>query len=252
MTSTHEFALFFPQLSQINANNNQSPLPCSIDDPDLVHRIQHVLRLAPDEQCVLFDRLRHGTFTIQTVSKKRILGSITAITENRVLTPIITYCVPLLKRDALDQALYALTEMGITTIQLVSTHKSGRMWTDKEFERAQRVIIAAAEQSKHFAYPKLLPPIPFKHMLSTYMNTVAYKLYCDPAGETLWECIQQVYVQNPAHIILMAGPEADLTNEEKEQLRVHQVRFCALTPTVLRAYQAIALSAGVFRALSCR
>jgi 16S rRNA (uracil1498-N3)-methyltransferase len=250
MKSSHEFALFHPQLSSLVTGSKTDPLSCIIDDIDLVHRMVHVLRLESGQQCVLFDRLSHCVFTVHTANKKAVAGTITMATKNIPLKPTITYCVPLLKRDALDHALYTLTEMGINTIQLIDTQKINRPWAPKEFERAQRVIIAAAEQSKHFSYPNLLSPLSFDEMLHQYMRLPAYKLYCDPDGKPLWQCLEQVHRLNPTDIIIMSGPEADLTREEKQQLQDCSVVFCALTPTILRAYQAITLSAGVFRSIA--
>ncbi len=43
------------------------------------------------------------------------------------------------------------------------------------------------------------------------------------------------------------GPEGDLTKEEKAYLKEQGFLFCALTPTVLRAQQAVALGLGILR-----
>lgn len=53
--------------------------------------------------------------------------------------------------------------------------------------------------------------------------------------------------QKPHAIIACAGPEGDLTYEEKMQLTEDGFAFCALTPTVLRAQQAIAIGLGAIR-----
>jgi len=47
----------------------------------------------------------------------------------------------------------------------------------------------------------------------------------------------------------MVGPEEDLTNQKKEQLKQAKFLFCALTPTVLRSSQAIALGSGIIRSM---
>ena len=43
------------------------------------------------------------------------------------------------------------------------------------------------------------------------------------------------------------GPEGDLTQEEKDYLKQQGFVFCRLTPTVLRARQAVALGLGILR-----
>jgi 16S rRNA U1498 N3-methylase RsmE len=82
------------------------------------------------------------------------------------------------------------------------------------------------------------------------MGLSAYKIYCDPQGVPLVQCIEQVHALKPATLVIMSGPEADLTQPEKSMLRSKGVIFCALTPTILRSFQAITLSAGIFRAIA--
>ena len=43
----------------------------------------------------------------------------------------------------------------------------------------------------------------------------------------------------------MIGPEGDLTMQEKDLLKERDVQFLRLTPTVLRAQQAVAVSMGI-------
>ncbi len=73
------------------------------------------------------------------------------------------------------------------------------------------------------------------------------KIYFDPTGESLSDIIARVKKISPTSIIVMVGPEGDLTDQEKEQLRQEKFLFCALTPTVLRSSQAIALGSGIIR-----
>ena len=48
--------------------------------------------------------------------------------------------------------------------------------------------------------------------------------------------------------MLLIGPEGDLALQEKE-LVAGKMQFCALTPTILRASQAAALSIGIVRSV---
>jgi 16S rRNA U1498 N3-methylase RsmE len=73
-------------------------------------------------------------------------------------------------------------------------------------------------------------------------------LFADPEGLPLFEVVQQVCARKPHEVIIMVGPEADLTSAEKTLLKEYKATFCGLTPTVLRAHQAVGLLAGVLRA----
>lgn len=240
----HEFAIFFKSLSSFC---NQHELLITIRDSDLIHRIVTVLRMSVGDSLLLFDCHYHAIFVITTISKKEISGRLQSIEKNQPYTTSITYYVPLLKRESLDTAVYALTELAVNTIQLIYTTKAARIWNAKEHERLNRIIIAASEQSKQFILPTLTPPIEFEEMLRQLQHTTTSSLFFDPKGEPLSTHIHKAFLHAHQSLSLIAGPEGDLTDQEKDRLRACNISFCALTPTVLRAHQAIALSCGIFR-----
>ena len=48
---------------------------------------------------------------------------------------------------------------------------------------------------------------------------------------------------------MLVGPEGDLTHEEKQFVDDHGFIFCKLTPTIMRAHQAVAVGLGVLRSM---
>ncbi len=125
--------------------------------------------------------------------------------------------LPLLKREAFESALYTLCEMGATSIQPLITQKSRTNWdSEKDFARVLTTMRAAAG-TKIFFDPAGMP---LKQMLSL------------PMTGPLYGCV---------------GPEGGLTPEEKEHLKALGFVFCRLTPTVLRARQAVAVGLGILR-----
>ena len=105
---------------------------------------------------------------------------------------------------------------------------------------------AAAEQSKQFVLPKLYPIIPLE--MKVYPPTVT-KLFFDPAGILLKEALIYIEQKRSDEIVACVGPEGDLTYEEKLKLTDQGFIFCALTPTILRAHQAVTIGLGVLRSL---
>ncbi len=245
----HIFAFYVEQLSLLVAAKTGGDV-VMLEDKRVCHRIIQVLRLQPGDVCILFDSTIHVRFLIQELaSKKNISGIMEEKKYNTILQPHITVLLPLLKRDDLDTALYSLVEMGVNTIQLMITKKVQRKWgKEKEYDRLQRVMIAAAEQSKNFALPLLHSPQSFEQFLITIPSSII-KIYFDPTGEPLLSLIDKIKKCSSTSIMLMVGPEGDLTEQEKEQLRQTTFLFCALTPTVLRSSQAIALGAGIIRSI---
>jgi 16S rRNA (uracil1498-N3)-methyltransferase len=160
----------------------------------------------------------------------------------------ITFLLPILKRDDFEQALYGLTEIGVSAIQLVTTQKTrNNVHNEKDMERAQRIIIAAAEQSKNFTYPQLYKPIPLCD--AVLLDKTAQKIFFDYQGNTLPELLSNHKMGAAENFVLLIGPEGDLIKEEKQLVAQAGFIFCVLTPTVLRSVQAASLGAGLIRSL---
>jgi 16S rRNA (uracil1498-N3)-methyltransferase len=245
----HEFALYQEALTASLSKTNVGK-QLVLTDQESMHRITRVLRLQEGEQLMLFDR--HHNVLVElgaTNGKKELITHIVAINPNKQLEPHITFFLPLLKRDACDSALYSLVETGVNTIQLVITEKTQRTLTPHEVSRAERTMLSAAEQSKNFNVPTLLPPISFAQCVQLLQKETGLKVFFDPEGIPLIEQIDSARKKKPNRLSLMIGPEGDLSPAEKQQLQEAGVTLCALTPTILRACQAAALSSAIFRSI---
>lgn len=247
-STSHEFAIFTESLEPFKSNLDSGRV-IDLDDPELYHRITRVLRLEMDESFILFDRTRHAHLQISQINKRSIQCSVIAVFFNPTYAPEINVLLSVLKKDALEQAIYGLTELGATTIQLVHTEKVHRTWGGpSEMERLQRIIVAAAEQSKNFALPTLYEPISLEDAIARY-STSGMKIFCDMQGEQIVPLLARSYVENPHAYALFIGPEGDLSFDEKARLRAADYYFCRLTPTVLRSVQAVSLAVGLIRSL---
>jgi 16S rRNA (uracil1498-N3)-methyltransferase len=240
--SSHQFALFVPNLSKIIGTH------FAITDGDIITRVTAVLRLRANDRCTLFDAGINADITITAVHKKEMLCTLIEQKKNIILKPHITVFLPVLKRDDLESAVTMLAACGVSALQLLYTEKTHRIWTEKDAPRLERLIIAAAEQSKHFALSKLYPPIEFNDCIAKKSADSTY-IFFDPDGSSLTETVQQIQKKSVAKLTLIVGPEGDLTNNEKKLLRDHGILFCSLTPTVLRASLAATLGLGAFRSL---
>ena len=220
----------------------------TIADEQLAHRISRVLRLRTGNQLILFDRTQHVLARLDAIDKKSISMHIEQLEKNKEPEPIITLGLPLLKRRDLETAIYAATEVGVDRIVLLETDKSEHAGHREELlERLKRIVIAAAEQSKNFAYPKTDGP----HQLKTWLahQHQGQHIFFDPDGTPLWDVISSLRRQKTSAITLLVGPEGDLSFSEKELVTQAEFVSCALTPTVLRAHQAVAVGCGAMRAL---
>lgn len=235
----HQFALYYSNLATILSHDH-----VVITDIDMIHRMTRVLRLSVQDTCQVFDGYRVAHIRITKIDKKEVSGTILSLEKTTPLKPHITMLLPVLKRDDLEYAIYGLAELGINTIQLVTTEKTVRTWGgDKEMDRLHRIIIAACEQAKQYVVPILQKPI----ALSAVVSSTEKIIFADPQGDQINAVIDAYCVAPSQTYQLLVGPEGDLTSAEKKMLLQSGAQFCRLTPTVLRACQATVVLAGIFR-----
>lgn len=246
----HQFAFYTPVVSSIVERGLREDI-YEITEPELVHRISSVLRLNKGDTIILFDTHYHSVASILGIQpKKSIAVEIHAVEANVPLTPSITWLLPLLKREAFEEALYTLVELGVHVVQPVLTRKTSKVWwSEKEVGRSRKIMIAAAEQSKQFIFPLVMPLIPLDIWLAKPQNPRTIKLFFDPLGNPLKTVLSSLEETVVEEIIGFAGPEGDLTKEEKDALIHQSFIFCKLTSTVLRAQQALTIGLGALRSL---
>lgn len=232
----HEFALFFKELSSYKGKDE-----VILTDGVLIQRITMVLRLSKEESLVLFDACVHVECVLKSIDKKQLTFAAHAWKQNNKLAPKITVLLPVLKREALDAAVYSCAALGASAVQLITTAKTRAWGGKKELERLQRVIIAAAEQSKNFAMPLIYEPSHLSDALQKYVS-VETKLFADVSGTSLSGLLAKADFAKD--FLLLVGPEGDLTDQEKELVK-NSFSFCVLTSTIVRAEQALALLLGV-------
>ncbi len=245
MSVSHEFALYISHLSGLLKH---SPSELIIDDKQILTRIASVLRLREGDIVVLFDEQKHARVVVESITKKDAVFLVQEYHDNRSLKPSIDILLPLLKKDALEDALYTCVELGAQNIYLISTAKTQHVWSEKEPERLKRIMIAAAEQSKNFAMPILHIPRLFKEIVDAHISPESTTLYFDPYGQPLLEVMNSIK-HSVQRIVCMVGPEGDLTNAEKALLKEKKVIFCRLTPTVIRSKDALMIGLGAVRSL---
>lgn len=247
MNNKHEFAIYFAQLPD-KLNLLQELI---LSDKDLYHRIIYILRMETSDQLMFFNNKQNVTVKIIEITKRDIKFKVLHKDLNKNLKPKITILVSILKREAFEEAIYFCVELGANVIQPIITQKVHfKKWEDKERERLKRIIVSAAEQSKNFNFPELKDPVNLPDYLDQISKTTndVQKIFFDAHGQNLSEIANNLK-QAPG-LILLIGPEGDLTPQEKEIIKKADFQFIKLTPTILRAQTAVSLALGVIRTLT--
>ncbi len=220
----------------------------TIEDEDISRRAGQILRLERDDAVILFDQYRNITCTVIICSKTIFQIIVNEIKDNTVFKPYITVLLPLLKREALETALYNLTEIGVNKIQLILTQKVQRKWGgQKEYTRLMKIITSTAEQSKNYAFPDILEPLKLTESLE---RNPGEKYYFDVAKQPIRNLVLTIIQKTIERITIISGPEGGFTVQESQQIEKAGFVSYSLTPTVLRALHASTLAAGIVRSMT--
>lgn len=223
--SKHHFSFYYSTL-QISAKQHK----LVITDPVLLHRLTTIVRYHVGDTCILFNESMHVDIEILGISKKIIECKILESKKNSLLQPEIVLFLPLLKKEALETAIYNAVVAGVSKIQLIIVEKCHKkIITETDYNRLEKILIAACEQSKYYSIPNLARPLELAQAVILYKDYQFY--FADPEGSALQRLINKA--------VIMVGPEGDLLPDEKEILRKQGAYFFSLTPTILRSQEAV-------------
>lgn len=235
----HIFSIYIPNFFD---TNYKIGIEKKIIDEEIVHRLVKVLRIEIGQRIIFFDHEYHGVIKILDISKKYFSIKAVSFEKNNKSLVEIKFLLPLLKKEALEEAVYSLAEVGVSEIQLVVTQKSRqKLLHEKEFQRLESIVVAAAEQSKNYIFPKIYAPV---DLFDLELGSRISKIVFEPQGESFFDLRPKTIEKI---ICLLIGPEGGLTQEELQNLEKKSFQKCRLTSTILRAVQAVAVGAALFK-----
>ena len=239
----HLFSLFYSeQLPEINKSGR-------ITDKELCIRITSILRLAINDQLILFSITEHALITIDAIDpKKQSWISFTCNNKNMItaIKPEITLYVALNKKNNWPEILYAAAQMGVSIIQPIFTERAQTELLPRE--RMYQIMISACEQAKQFQIPEI--KIPCKLDAISLCDKNSFRFFADPAGDALINApfLRESFEQYKIAI----GPEAGFTQNDEKILKQKGFLSYALTPTILRTIDAVPLTIGIIRSFCKR
>jgi len=208
------------------------------------HHLSRVARIKPGEKVWLFDdRGTNYLARVEEVTKERTR---LAILERRA-TPEprveITLAQALIKSKKMNSILQKATELGVTTIIPVITARTVvriEERAEKKLERWQKIIKAAAKQSKISFLPSISSPVTLEKLVEE--RDEAKKLVLsENTGKYLKDILIQCSGPDvereelPSSVIILVGPEGGWTSEEEEYILDHAYEAVSLGRQVLRA-----------------
>ena len=255
--------------------------------PDnIVHHWCRVLRASVGDQGILFDGFG-GEYQVQlkSISKKSATATLLSqVTDDRTAPIFCKIGLVMSRGERMDYAIQKATELGVTAIQLLSSHhgeislKPAQI--DKKLAHWQQVAIAACEQCGLNRPPLILSPLSINDWLKSLdSDTSNRQLTVSPivsllSQDTYYQallqpadlCMQmsvpaagqpampdnllQILKQETPYIKLLIGPEGGLSLDERQQASSIGFNAWQIGSRVLRTETAPVVALSTLHALS--
>lgn len=255
--------------------------------PDnIVHHWCRVLRASVGDQGILFDGFG-GEYQVQlkSISKKSATATLLSQVTDDKTAPILCKIGLVMSRgERMDYAIQKATELGVTAIQLLSSHHGEislkPAQVDKKLAHWQQVAIAACEQCGLNRPPLILSPLSINDWLKSFdSDTSNRQLTVSPlvallSQDTYYQallqpadlCMQmsvpaagqpampdnllQILKQETPYIKLLIGPEGGLSPDERQQALFVGFSPWQIGTRVLRTETAPVVALSTLHALS--
>lgn len=201
-----------------------------LHDERLIHQWRHVLRMLAGQDVVLFDGIGEDRLykLVELTDKEAHLQ---LVTELKRKTPAkeIFLLWSLLKKDKNDWVLQKCTELSVSHFIPLLSDRSEK--TGFNMERAEKIIIEAAEQCGRSDIPTVREPM----QVSTAIDELKDKttlFICEQSDEQSTDKRQQMTINSVGVLI---GPEGGWTDNERELFKSSNLHHLNLHDFTLRA-----------------
>ncbi len=206
-----------------------------LTDRRLLEQWNRVLRFRPGQEVILFDGVQHERlYVINELSKN--VAKLELITDFVRKTPgrEVYLFWSLLKKDKNDWVLQKATELGVSHFIPLLAERSEK--TGFNAERAEKIVIEAAEQCGRSDLPQVRQPM----LLQTALHEFTAKI-------PLFVCEQHDLTKtkqpNYQEVGVLIGPEGGWSDQEKQLFTTQEVGRLPLGDFTLRAETAAVVAA---------
>jgi 16S rRNA (uracil1498-N3)-methyltransferase len=149
-----------------------------IIDTEFIHQLKDVLKLKTGETIIVGDGQGNlGTGKIVLLDKKAIEIEIEKLEKREKGREVNLYCA-ILKKDNFEWVAQKATEVGVTRIIPVLTERTVK--TNLNFDRLQKIVKEAAEQSERAWLPEIGEIVEFKKVVE---DVLGEKIMFEASGE---------------------------------------------------------------------
>lgn len=206
---------------------------CWVQDKELLHQWQRVLRYRVNDEISLFDGFIEVLYRIVEIKSDEIaLHKVTEVSPKKPNKHVLL-AWSLLKKDKNDWVLQKATEIGVTHFVPMESDRSEKTGFNKE--RATKIIVEAAEQCGRLDIPKIDEPMTLSGVINTYKGSYDL-LICN-------EDTKVENIETTDTIGILIGPEGGWSEKEIDFIMHENISFLNLGHLTLRAETAALVAA---------
>lgn len=209
----------------------------SVSDNQKKH-MERVMRYHNGDEVICIDHFSNVYLCQIADIHQGILEKKEMLKEDHELDVKVTLIYGLPKNDKFEFVLQKATELGVSRIvpflSKRSVIKTDKKTFQKKYERYQRILTEASEQSYRLKVPTLAPLISL-HEIKDYLsdrNLVAYE-EASKKGEK--SRLYSTLMSNYHSITIIVGPEGGFDQSEIDVMKSFGIQECSLGKRILRS-----------------
>lgn len=209
-----------------------------VHDERLIWQWRKVLRMQPGQQLVLFDGIRSDRlYTVLELTEREAHVHYVTDFERQLPAREVYLAWALVKKDKNDWVLQKATEIGVSHFVPLLAERSEK--TGFSVERAEKIVIEAAEQCGRSDIPKVREPMTL-HALIDELGASTQLCVCEQGNDPLPKL-----EDNRTPRTILVGPEGGWSDAEKTVCMERQIPHIGLGTFTLRAETAAVIAASV-------
>jgi 16S rRNA (uracil1498-N3)-methyltransferase len=197
-----------------------------ITNPENIKQIRSVLRLEIGEQLILSDGAGHEALaSISHIDSKKVICKILKIEKVVENSRKVNLYLAILKKENFELAVQKMVECGVSKIIPVITERTVK--TGLNFERLEKIVLEASEQSGRSIVPELSPILSFKDALEDGKNS---------KEKIVFHFVENKYTPDKKadSVSIFIGPEGGFTDKEVEEAKESDYKVASLGENTLR------------------
>lgn len=137
-------------------NINSTSDLVELNNKDVIHQIQNVLRIGIGEKIIAFDGSSNEyELTLEKIMKNVLIFSKEIMKKKLILNKVsLTLCPAIIKKDKLEYVFQKCTEIGVDNFQPIISSRTEKLGIN--MDRVGKIIKEAAEQSHRNILPQVL------------------------------------------------------------------------------------------------